>query len=370
METITPHLWFDKEAKEAAAFYTSVFPDSRVKNQFTITGTPTGDCDIVGFELWGQPFEAISAGPHFKFNPSVSFLVNFDPSREENAAEMLDQVWEKLVQGGSVLMPLQEYPFSKRYGWVADRYGLSWQLILADPGGDERPPIVPALLFVGSNCGRAEEARSFYTSVFPASEKGLLVHYDANQPPEREGTVMFTDFKVLGTWIAAMDSAAEHDFAFNEAVSLIVNCDTQSQIDAYWEKLSADPRAEQCGWLKDKFGVSWQIVPRAMQDMMASADPQTLSRITQAFLKMKKLNLAEIEKAAAAQPEKLKPPAKQPVAANRTAGKPREASASKKSAPKKKTKAAGKTKGKASRKAAAKKTPARPAKKAAKKGRK
>jgi len=146
MQKITPHLWFDKEAKEAAEFYTSLFTNSKVTSTKTITGTPSGDTDIVTFELRGQPFMAISAGPLFRFNPSVSFIVNFDPSREKDAKENIDVVWEKLLQGGTVLMPLQEYPFSKRYGWLQDKYGLSWQLILTDPEGEERPEIVPSLL--------------------------------------------------------------------------------------------------------------------------------------------------------------------------------------------------------------------------------
>jgi predicted 3-demethylubiquinone-9 3-methyltransferase (glyoxalase superfamily) len=168
MRKITPHLWFDKEAVEAAGFYTSVFDDSKVTNVTTIHGvpSPTGDSDIVSFELWGQPFMAISAGPDFKFNPSVSFMVNFDPSREPDARGKLDAAWAKLSEGGSVLMPLREYPFSKRYGWLQDRYGLSWQLILTDPAGEPRPEILPSLMFVGAVCGKAEEALHFYLAVF------------------------------------------------------------------------------------------------------------------------------------------------------------------------------------------------------------
>ncbi|MBL8018074.1 MAG: VOC family protein [Leptospirales bacterium] len=298
METITPHLWFDKEAIEAARFYTSVFPRSRVKRVSKITGTPSGDCDIVSFELRGQPFEAISAGPYFKFNPSISFIVNFDPSKEQKAEQSINSIWEKLLPGGTVLMPLQEYPFSKRYGWIQDRFGLSWQLILSNPEGEDRPDIMPSLLFVGESCGRAEEAVTFYTSVFKNSKRGSFMRYDSSQPPEREGTVMFTDFRLQNLWLAAMDSARDHKFGFNESISLMVNCDTQREIDYYWQKLSAVPQAEQCGWLKDKFGLSWQIVPRAMQEMMAKADKVQLDRITKAFLKMKKFDIKELERAA------------------------------------------------------------------------
>src|SRR5213075_333031 len=103
MKKITPHLWFDKEAKEAAGFYTSVFPNANVTTRTTLHHTPSGDCDIVSFELSGQPFMAISAGPLFKFNPSVSFILNFDPSKDKNARVNLDRLWEKLLEGGTAL---------------------------------------------------------------------------------------------------------------------------------------------------------------------------------------------------------------------------------------------------------------------------
>jgi predicted 3-demethylubiquinone-9 3-methyltransferase (glyoxalase superfamily) len=147
---IVPHLWFDKEAKEAATFYCSLFPDSRITNITTLHDTPSGDCDVVSFVLFGQPFMAISAGPLFKFNESISFMVY---------------------------------------------------------------------------------------------------------------------------------------------------CDTQEEIDDYWEKLSAVPEAEQCGWLKDKYGLSWQIVPSDLDNMMADDDPERAARVTQAVLEMKKFDLAALQRA-------------------------------------------------------------------------
>jgi len=224
-------------------------------------------------------------------------MVNFDPSQQKDAAKNIDLVWDKLALGGKVLMPIDKYPFSERYGWIQDKYGLSWQLILTNPEGEKRPEIVPSLLFVGDKYGKAEEALNFYTSVFKDSKKGTLMHYPAGSEPNKEGTVMFSDFKLLDLWIIAMDGGGEHNFTFNEAVSLIVNCDTQEEIDYYWEKLSAVPESEQCGWLKDKYGVSWQIVPKAMDKMMSSGDKDAIGRVTQAFLKMKKFDIAELERA-------------------------------------------------------------------------
>jgi len=294
--SITPHLWFDKEAKDAATFYTSLFPDSRINNVNTIRNTPSGDCDIVSFELSGQPFMAISAGPAFKINPSISFFLNFDPSRDKNARKNLDAMWEKLSEGGSALMPLDKYPFSERYGWIQDRYGVSWQLILSNPGGEERPFIIPSLMFVGTVAGKAEEAFNFYSSLFRNSKQGLIVRYGKGQEPDKEGTIMFSDFMINGQWFAAMDSAHPHQFAFNEAVSLIVQCETQEEIDFFWSNLSADPKAEQCGWLKDKFGLSWQITPVQLNTLLSDKDPKKVARITEAFLKMKKFDIAALQR--------------------------------------------------------------------------
>lgn len=294
---IIPHLWFDKEAKEAAEFYCSVFPDSKITSTVTLNDTSAGESHLVSFTVWGHPFMAISAGPLFTFNPSISFIVNFDPARETNAREKLNEVWSKLSEGGTALMPLDKYAFSEWYGWIQDKYGVSWQLILTNPDGEPRPTIVPSLLFVGNNCGRAEEARDYYLSVFPNSKPGSISRYGPGMEPDKEGTVMFSDFMIANTWFAAMDSAHEHKFQFNEAISLLVSCDTQEEIDYYWEKLSAYPEAEQCGWLKDKFGISWQISPAILDEMMTKGTPEQRNRVTQAFLQMKKFNIAELKKA-------------------------------------------------------------------------
>jgi predicted 3-demethylubiquinone-9 3-methyltransferase (glyoxalase superfamily) len=297
MQKITPHLWFDKEAKEAAEFYTSLFTDSKITNTTTLHNTPSGDADIVSFELAGQSFMAISAGPEFKFNPSVSFFVNFDPSRDKDARKNIDALWEALSEGGIALMPLDKYPFSERFGWIQDKFGLSWQLILTNPAGEERPVIIPSLMFVGDVAGRAEEAINLYLSVFKDSRMGAIMRYGPGQEPDREGTVMFADFMIENQWFAATDSAHEHHFAFNEAISFIVHYDDQKEIDYYWDRLSAVPAAEQCGWLKDRFGVSWQIVPKDMDEMMARGTREQIDRVTQTFLPMKKLVVADLKKA-------------------------------------------------------------------------
>jgi len=299
MQKITPHLWFDKEARQAAEFYCSLFPNSKITSTSAIRNvpTPTGDCDIVSFDVGGHPFMAINAGPLFKPSPSISFIVNFDPSRENDAKTRLDATWAKLSAGGKELMPLDKYPFSERYGWIQDKYGLSWQLILTNPAGEERALITPSLMFTGEVAGRAEEAIDFYLSVFKDGKRGMTARYPQGVPHEKEGTLMFADFYLMGTWLAAMDSAREHKFGFNEAISLLIPCQTQVEIDYYWERLSADRKSEQCGWLKDKFGLSWQVWPTAMGEMMAKGTPEQIDRVTQAFLPMKKFDIAKLQEA-------------------------------------------------------------------------
>ncbi len=302
MHKITTHLWFDKEAKEAASLYTSLFKDSKIKNTSMIHNTPSGDVDIVTIELAGQEFMLINAGPPFKFTPAVSFAVAC------NTKEEVDALWAKLSQGGTTLMELGAYPFSERYGWTQDKYGLSWQIMYA---GDRpiQQKITPTLMFVGDVCGKAEEAINFYVSVFAArtgrdrafaghdSKVGDIMRYGKNEDPDKEGTIKYAAFVLEGQEFAAMDSAREHPFTFNEAISFIVNCETQEEIDYYWEKLSADPKSEQCGWLKDKYGLSWQIVPVSMNEMMETKDEKKLARVTEAFLKMKKFDIEELQKA-------------------------------------------------------------------------
>lgn len=295
---ITAHLWFDTQAREAAEYYVSVFPDSRIDSLTQLHNTPSGDCDVLAFTLAGQPFMAISAGPLFKFNPSVSFMVNFDPSRDPQAREHLDALWAALSEGGQALMPLDEYPFSKRYGWVQDRYGLSWQLILSDPDGESRPLIVPALMFTGEMAGKAEEAGAFYRSVFDGSREGQLVRYPEGGEHDKPGTVMYSDFRLDETWFVAMDSAYPHGFSFNEAIAFMVTCRDQAEIDRYWAQLSSVPESEQCGWCKDRYGLSWQITPLVLGEIMTSDDQAAIDRVTQAFLPMHKLDVAKIEAAA------------------------------------------------------------------------
>lgn len=299
MQKIVPHLWFDNEAEEAAKLYVSLFPGSKLgpiarytKAGFEIHKQPEGKVMTVEFVLAGHSFVGLNGGPAFTFNPSISFMVACETKDE------VESLWQRLSVGGSSLMELGEYPFSEKYGWLRDKYGLSWQLMYM--GGDAiTQKITPTLLFVGDVCGKAEDAISLYTSVFPNSAIGAVTRYGEDHSPDKPESIMHADFLLNGQQFAAMDSAAEHHFMFNEAISFMVLCDTQEEIDAYWSQLSVggDPAAQVCGWLKDKYGVSWQVTPTVLGDMLQDADKQKVERVTNAFMKMKKFDLAELKKA-------------------------------------------------------------------------
>ena len=312
IQKIVPSLWFDKQCEEAMNFYVSAFSGlSGEKKASRIVSinryekgmeTPAID-EMAGkvltgvFELEGYRFISLDGGPLFHFNPSVSFTANFDPSANKNARKNLDTLWNTLSQGGKVLMELQKYPFSERYGWIQDKFGVSWQLFLADPKGDSRPFIVPSMMFAGNIAGKAEEAEEFYLSVFKDSKKGILERYPSGMEPDKEGTLMYSDFRIGDQWFSVMDSARMHDSNFSEAISFTVNCRNQKEIDRFWEKLSSVPESEQCGWLKDKYGFSWQIVPEKIGEMLYGPDKERSHRVINSLLRMKKIEIKELEEA-------------------------------------------------------------------------
>lgn len=283
MQKIVPHLWFDNQAVKAAEFYSSVFPDTKIISKKTIHDTPSGDCDIVEFQIMGFNFVAISAGPLFKINPSISFHIRC------NTIEKVDDYYEKLSKNGNVLMELNEYPFSKKYAWVEDAFGVSWQIIHTKEQFNQH--IVPAMLFTKNVCGKAREAIKKYVDIFPDSQIKALSEYGKNEFGEKENNIMFAEFTLANETFIAMDSGLEHAFTFNEAVSFIINCKDQQEIDYFWEKLSAVSEAEQCGWVKDTYGVSWQIIPEHMSEL-TNTDTKV-----QAMLKMKKIIIEALENA-------------------------------------------------------------------------
>ncbi|HSR69790.1 MAG TPA: VOC family protein [Acidobacteriota bacterium] len=294
-EKIVPCLWFDDQAEEAAGFYAQTFPDSRIgvmsyfpESADNPSDKPPGSVLTVEFELAGQRFTALNGGPQFTINPSISFFVF------NQTAEGTDRLYAALAQGGEELMPLGEYPWSQRYGWVKDRFGVSWQVMTGHrrPGGSA---IAPCFMFAGAQQGRAEEAIQTYTEIFPQSKVDSLARYTAEEGTE--GTIKHGRFILAGQDMVAMDSHIDHGFAFNEALSLQVMCRDQAEVDRYWAALSEDGEEGPCGWLKDRFGVSWQVVPEEALQWLTSDDAQARDRAFQAMLPMKKLDVATLRAA-------------------------------------------------------------------------
>lgn len=294
---ITPNLWFDDEAEAAAEFYVSVFDDARLgevtrydEASAAVSGQSEDSVLTVSFQVEGESFVALNGGPAFEITPAISFVVECPTS------EAVDELWDQLSDGGEALMPLDAYPFSERYGWIEDRYGVSWQLMFVDGAGERS--IVLSMLFAGEVCGRAEEAMAFYTSIFDDSSVGEIARYGPDQPPDEEGTVMHGSFTLAGQRFAAMDSAQAHEFSFTKGTSFIVDCADQAEVDYFWAKLAAeDGQTGQCGWLEDKFGVSWQVVPTVLDELLADDDPEKAERIMAVMLEMEKLDVDALERA-------------------------------------------------------------------------
>lgn len=297
MQKITPCLWFDNQAEEAVKFCTSLFKNSNIgrisyydKESAKESGQPEGSVLTIEFELEGYNFLALNGGPAFKLNPSTSMFVYCDGD------EVIEQLYNKLKEGGNIIMPLDKYEWSPRYAWIEDKYGLSWQLDLDSINSSQK--IVPALLYVNEKFDKVKEAVLYYTSIFPDSKIMLESPFDkAMGLPDN--TLLFAQYKLSDYLLNAMSgSTAIHDFDFNEAFSFIIECEDQKEIDYYWNKLSSEGGSESvCGWLKDKFGVSWQIVPKVLSEFLEDKDSAKSQRVMSAMLQMKKIIIADLEKA-------------------------------------------------------------------------
>jgi predicted 3-demethylubiquinone-9 3-methyltransferase (glyoxalase superfamily) len=287
MKNLSTCLWFDNQAEEAVKFYATVFKNSKVtktarygKSGAAVSGQKEGAVMTVEFQLENLTVLALNGGPLFKFTPALSFSVCCSTEEE------IDAAWKKLADGGTVRMGLDKYPWSAKYGWTADRYGVEWQLMLAP----RAQKIAPAILFVEELFGKGEEAVNFYTSLFPNSKIDSIARDEATK------TVMHCAFTLNGQSFVLMEGQGKHAYTFSHATSLVVTCDNQSEVDTYWQKLSAGGSEEQCGWLKDRFGVSWQIVPSVLGELMAN--PAHSESVMKAMLKMTKLDIAALTKAA------------------------------------------------------------------------
>lgn len=276
---ITPCLWFNNQAKEAASFYCSIFEHSKITAQSSI---------VTEIAVSDQKFILLDGGPMFKPNPSISFYYICETEQEINS------IWNAFSKDGKVMMALDKYPWGERYGWVEDRFGVSWQLALGKIS-DVGQKITSCLMFTENQYGRVDEAIAHYSSIFKNPHVDGILRYSADELPDEEGKVKHAQIGFDGQKLMLMDSAAVHGFTFSEGVSLTIYCETQEEIDYYWDKLSEGGAESRCGWLKDKFGVWWQIVPTILGKIMS--DPAKAGKAAKAFTAMRKLNIEQIVEA-------------------------------------------------------------------------
>jgi predicted 3-demethylubiquinone-9 3-methyltransferase (glyoxalase superfamily) len=269
---ITPCIWCNHNAQEMADYYVRIFPGSNITQS-----TPV----MVTMQIAGTPLALLNGGPQFRPNTAISFFVVLETPQE------IDQSWAGLAEGGQVMMELGAYSWSARYGWLQDRYGVNWQLFLGSRA-EMNGGLIPALMFTGAKAGKAEEAIQFYTKNIAEGRIVDLSRYEAGEH-DVEGYLKHGRFLLHGQPFAAIDSSFAHGVDFNEAISFILTCDTQAEIDHYWAILTEGGQEQMCGWLKDRYGLSWQVIPSILPTLMA--DPAKSGKVIERFLQMKKFDI-------------------------------------------------------------------------------
>jgi predicted 3-demethylubiquinone-9 3-methyltransferase (glyoxalase superfamily) len=278
-EQITPCLWFNSQASEAAAFYCAQFANTRIMSQSPV---------VTEIKVGRQHITLLNGGPKYEPNASISLFYICETEAEIN------RVWEAFTQDGTVLMPLGKYDWSEKYGWVNDQYGISWQLALGKTE-DVGQNVTPCLMFVGDQYGRAQEAINHYTAIFKDHLVDGILRYGHHEQPDKEGNIKHAQVALNGQKFMFMESALPHNFTFTEGVSLTIHCESQEEIDYYWTRLTENGSESMCGWLKDKFGVSWQIIPNILGKLMS--DPAKAGKAAQAFMQMRKFDIEKMVQA-------------------------------------------------------------------------
>lgn len=232
---------------------------------------------------------ALNGGDRFKPTQAVSYFIYCN-----NDEPMIERLYEQLQDGGQVMIPLGRYDWSRRYAWVQDKYGIGWQLDI-DPI-NHALKVVPALLFCDEKRSLVKEAMEYYNSVFRKSRQIMTYPFPSGSGMP-DGSLLFTQFQLDDLIFNAMSGGTEqHGFDFTEGNSFVVECDNQEEIDHYWNLFAAGGKESRCGWIQDKFGVWWQVIPAVLGELMNN--PETSQGVGQALLKMGKPDLEQLMKAA------------------------------------------------------------------------
>ncbi len=278
-ERITPCLWFDQQTEEAGAFYTKHLTNTKIVAQSPV---------VTEIEVAGQGMTLLNGGPIYQANASISFFYVCDTEEE------IERLCTVFSEEGSMLMPLDRYEWAEKYAWLNDRFGISWQFWLGDLK-EVGQRLTPSLLFTGKQYGRAEEAIEHYSSIFKKPKQDGILRYGNDEAPEQAGKVKHAEIWLNGQKFMLTDSMQSPDLTFSEGVSLTIHCETQDEIDYYWEKLTENGEESMCGWLKDKFGVSWQVIPNVLSQIMG--DPEKAGKAAQAFREMRKFDIEKLVQA-------------------------------------------------------------------------
>ncbi len=285
---IIPHLWFSDNGQEAIGFYTGLFKESSLRDLRVLPGNEFENVKVMSFELMNTPMMAIEAVSTFQFNASFSYYVYCGSDSE------VQRLYNVLSENGNVVFPVGNYPWSSCYAWVVDKYGLSWQLDQDDIKTEQK--IVPTLMFSNQFSSSVAAYTEILKNIFPAFKLMVTAPYPVEQSPS-EGALLFAQVKIAGFVINLMSSHHSQNFEFNESNSLMVYCQDQDEIDYYWNCLAENGMMQACGWLKDQFGVSWQIVPAKLDEMIFQTDQIQLKELTDVMLKMVKLDVGVLERA-------------------------------------------------------------------------
>jgi len=265
---LIPCLWFNDKALEAANFYCDLFGGK-------ITSSDDGS---VRFNLRGRSYTALNGGPQHQINESISFMVYCGTDKE------IERINEALMEAGEALMEMGAYPWSRRYAWVKDKFGVSWQLDVDSI--NNKQDIVPSLMFVNDQKYEVKHAINYYHKIFPNCQLLMKSEFEPSMKMPK-GTLNFAQHKIDGNIFNFMSSHLETVWNISSGISFVIQCEDQQEIDHYWEELTRDGEANRCGWLKDKYGISWQVIPDQLSDLLNK--PEGMSN----FLQMTKIKIAE-----------------------------------------------------------------------------
>ncbi|WP_317914818.1 VOC family protein [Carnobacterium maltaromaticum] len=279
-----PCLWVDNQVEEMTELYTKVFENGKpLKTLYFLEDAhgKIGDILTQSVQLANQEFILLNGGPEFKATPSISYMITCTSETQ------LQVLWQELSEGGKLLMNLAIYPGVGQFGWLEDRFGISWQFSLDQSSSSQK--ITPCFMFSGEQYGNASRAVAEWIEVFQSGE--ILEHYS-----NEDLTTKLAKFTLHQQEFMAMDSAVDHDFTFSLANSFYVYCENQKEIDRLWTAITSKGTEMPCGWMGDRFGVAWQTVTRDMDTMLDRKNLTKALAVTQAVYGMMKIDSEELRR--------------------------------------------------------------------------